>query len=104
MIPASRKVTSTPGNRPTGSLRIALGERCFRVPPGRRHSFDAPVIGWRLAIAKAIGGLARRNAMPPSGRPVQHLSPITSSARIEKCFALGNLQADAKKPNLIFDN
>ena len=32
MIPASRKVTSTPGIRPTGSLRIALGERCFREP------------------------------------------------------------------------
>ena len=28
----SRKVTSTPGVRPTGSLRIALGERCFREP------------------------------------------------------------------------
>ena len=30
--PASRKVTSSPGIRPTGSLRIALGERCFRDP------------------------------------------------------------------------
>ena len=32
VIPARRKVTSTPGIRPTGSLRIALGERCFREP------------------------------------------------------------------------
>ena len=36
-----------------------------------------------LAIAKAIGGLTRRNAVPPSGRPVQHLTPITSFARFE---------------------
>ena len=32
VIPASRKTTSAPGIRPTGSLRIALGERCFREP------------------------------------------------------------------------
>ena len=32
--------------RATGSLRIALGERCFRVPPYRRHSFGSPSNVW----------------------------------------------------------
>ena len=31
----------------------------------------------RPVLLGAIGGLNRRNAVPPSGRPVQHLSPIT---------------------------
>ena len=53
----------------------------------------------RLAIAKAIGGLNRRNAVPPSGRPAQHLSPITSYARFESVlralkFASGYASAE----------
>ena len=84
MILASRNDTSAPGIRPTGSLRIALGERCFREPTLQaalvRLTFQC-MVGSRLPMA--IGGLNRRNAVPPSGRPAQHLSPITSYARFE---------------------
>jgi len=41
----------------------------------------------RLVIACAISGLNRRNAVPPFGRPVQHLSPITSYARFKDVLA-----------------
>ena len=41
----------------------------------------------RPVLLGAIGGLNRRNAVPPSGRPAQHLSPITSSARFEGVLA-----------------
>jgi hypothetical protein len=80
-------------------------------------------------IACAISGLNRRNAVSPFGRPVQHLSPITSYARFEgvlahlenskwHCEALGFTRiedvlrtlkmasgyASAASRNLIFDN
>ena len=113
VIPASSKVASTPGIRPTGSLRIALGERCFRVPPCRRHSFGSLSSVWsardcqgnrrpqspkcRAAFAAPCGHFASlvrssSTARLPSEnfvllrriwRPVQHLSPITSYARFE---------------------
>ena len=55
-------------------------------PAGGTRLAHLPVYG-RLAIAKAIGGLNRRNAVPPFGRPAQHLSPITSYARFEGVLA-----------------
>ena len=83
-----REITAIPPIRPTGSLRIALGERCFRDPPptGGTRSAHLPVYG-RLVIACTISGLNRRNAVPPFGRPAQHLSPITSYARFESVLA-----------------
>ena len=74
----SRKVTSTPGVQPHRLAPHSAGREVFSgtLPTGGTRSAHLPVYG-RLAIAKAIGGLNRRNAVPPSGRPGQHLPPIT---------------------------
>ena len=77
MIPASRKVTSTPGIRPTGSLRIALGERCFREP-----TLQAALV--RLTFQCMVGSrLPRQSAASIAEMPcrlqLQSLSYPTTS-------------------------
>ena len=70
------------------------GVRCFRVPPFRRHSFGAPVsIRSARDRLTAINGLTHRNAVPPSGRPAQHLTPSRSSAWLKTtpCAAYATL-------------
>ena len=72
---------------PLFSLRMMMGGGwCFRVPPFNRHSFAAPVSGRSARDCCAIGGLMRRNAVPISGRPVQHhpthpAAPLSSRRR-----------------------
>ena len=75
MILASRNDTSAPGIRPTGSLRIALGERCFRVPPFHNSLVGAPG-QWGFARtglpfgSNLVSAHAHRMPLRHSGRPV----------------------------------
>ena len=105
-MPASRNDTSAPGIRPTGSLRIALGERCFREPTLQaalvRLTFQC-MVGSRLPRQSAASIAEMPCRLP--GVPRNTSRPLRSSARFEGVLAHSeNSKRMRREPHLIFDN
>jgi hypothetical protein len=87
VIPARRKVTSTPGIRPTGSLRIALGERCFREPSLQaalvRLTFQC-MVGSRLPRQSAASIAEMPCRLP--GVPRNTSRPLQATLALKVCL------------------
>ena len=84
-----REITAKPPIRPTGSLRIALGERCFREPTQQAAHVRLTVqcmVGLRLPRQSAASIAEMPCRLP--GVPRNTSRPLRSSARFEKCVAL----------------
>ena len=87
VIPVRRKVTSTPGIRPTGSLRIALGERCFREPTLQaalvRLTFQC-MVGSRLPRQSAASIAEMPCRLP--GVPRNTSRPLQATLALKVCL------------------
>ena len=87
VIPASRKVTSSPRIRLTGSLRIALGERCFREPSLQaalvRLTFQC-MVGSRLPRQSAASIAEMPCRLP--GVPRNTSRPLQATLALKVCL------------------